>query len=339
MAASRDPARHYVATRDGWRIALHHRPPRSSRHAAPVVLCHGMGSNRYNMDGPGRFSLARYLQRRGYDVWVLELRGAGHSRRLLRLPPVPYGWTFEDHVHHDIPAALGLVRQLTGRGQVLWVGHSLGGMVAYASLMTPVSDAFAGVVTLGSPGMTDVGHESIDRWIRLRRALRLAPMRLPSRTLARLGAPLAPWIAALAPTLVRDWFWHPDNFDLEVVRFMMRRGVEDLPRSLIAEFARWYEAKQMSDRYGVFQFSDHLEEIRVPMLVIAGGRDRLTPPADLERLVHRLGSDDKTYFVAGHASGLDHEYSHVDLVLGRHAPDEIYPRIASWLDSHKAEAP
>ena len=146
---------------------------------------------------------------------------------------------------------------------------------------------------------------------------------------------MASVIARTAPNLVRDWLWHPDNLDLEVVRFMMRHGVEDLPRSLLVEFARWYEAKRMSDRYRLFSFGDHLERIRVPMLVIAGARDRLTPPADLERLVQRLGSSDKTFWVAGHASGLKHEYSHVDLVLGRHAPDEVYPVVTAWLEAHR----
>ena len=49
----------------------------------------------------------------------------------------------------------------------------------------------------------------------------------------------------------------------------------------------------------------------------------------------RIGSEEKRFFVAGHVGGLDHEYSHVDLVLGRFAPDEIYPRVADWLDAHK----
>jgi alpha-beta hydrolase superfamily lysophospholipase len=332
------PTRHYAHTQDGWRIALHHHPPPAGGHGAAVILCHGMGSNRFNLDGPGRVSLARHLQRTGYDAWVLELRGAGYSRRRLRLPPVPWSWTFEDYVQHDVPAALHLVRELTGQRRVLWVGHSLGGMIAYASLLSPAADAFAGVVTLASPGMTDIGHEAIDRWIALRRLLWLAPPRVPTRALAWLGAPLARAIARSFRTLVRDWFWHPDNLDLEVVRFMMRHGIEDLPRSLLLEFARWYETKRMSDRYDLFSFGDHLDRVRVPILVIAGGRDRLTPPADLERLVGRLGSRDKTFFVAGHASGLAHEYSHVDLVLGRHAPDEIYPRVTAWLDAHKPDA-
>lgn len=291
-----------------------------------------MGSNRFNMDGPGRVSLARHLQRAGWDVWVLELRGAGQSRRRLQLPRARYGWTFEDYAHHDVPAAISLVRDLTGQPRVFWVGHSLGGMVAYAALMTPIADSFAGVVTLASPGMTDIGHEALDRWIALRRWLRFAPARLPSRWAAWIGSPFAGAIASSVPTLIRDWTWHPDNLDLDVVRFMMRHGVEDLPRSLLVEFARWYEAKRMSDRYKLFSFGDHFERIRAPMLVIAGGRDRLTPPADLRRLVDRLGSADKTFWLAGHASGLAHEYSHVDLVLGRHAPEEIYPVVAGWLE-------
>jgi len=330
-----EPTLHFATTRDGWRIALHHRPPPQGSHGAAAVLCHGMGSNRFNMDGPGRASLARHLQRAGYDVWVLELRGAGRSRRELRLPRASFGWTFEDYVQHDVPAALHLVRELTGQERVLWIGHSLGGMIAYASLMSPAAAAFAGVVTLASPGMTDIGHEAIDRWIALRRLLKLAPQRIPTRALACAGAPFAELVASQIPVLLRDWFWHPDNFDPEIVRFMMRRGVEDLSRPLLVEFARWYETKRMTDRYDLFSFGDHLERIRSPILVIAGGRDRLTPPADLERLVGRLGSSDKTLFVAGHAAGLAHEYSHVDLVLGRHAPDEIYPVVTDWLDVHR----
>ncbi|MDJ0864631.1 MAG: alpha/beta fold hydrolase [Myxococcota bacterium] len=333
-----EPTRHFAYTRDGWRIALHHHPPQRGGHATPALLCHGMGSNRFNMDGPGRSSLARYLNAAGYDVWGLELRGAGHSHRRLRMPPVPYRWTFEDYVHHDVPAALQLVRDLTGQEQVLWVGHSLGGMVAYGALITPAARAFAGVVTLGSPGMTDIGHEAIDRWIALRRLLRLAPARLPTGWLAWAGAPLAGWIATLFQGPVRDWTWHPDNLDLDVVRFMMRRGVEDMPRSLLMEFARWYETKAMTDRYRMFTFGEQLERIDVPVLAIAGSRDRLTPPTDIQRLVDRLGSRDKTLYVAGHASGLEHEYSHVDLVLGKHAPDEIFPLVTEWLDAHKPDA-
>ncbi len=333
---STPPVLHRTLTRDGWRIAVHRYAPVRRAHGTPVVLCHGMGSNRFNLDGPGRTSLARYLVAHGYDVWLLELRGAGSSRRRLQLPPVPYAWSFEDYAQHDAPAALRLVRRESGRPRVLWVGHSLGGMVAYALLMTPAGDSVAGAVTIASPAMTDVGHETLDFWVGLRRFLRYAPARIPSGLLARLGAPLAGPIAALLREPLRDWGFHDDNLDLEVVRFMMTRGLEDLPRSLLVEFARWYEARRMSDRYDLFAFSDHLERIATPMLVIAGSRDGLTPAADIRHVYEQIGSKDKDLFVAGKEAGLGHEYSHVDLVLGRHAPDEVFPRIGAWLDAHRA---
>jgi pimeloyl-ACP methyl ester carboxylesterase len=183
--------------------------------------------------------------------------------------------------------------------------------------------------------MTGVGHLGLDRWVALRRLLRYAPPRIPTGWLAALGAPIAgPLTAAVAGPL-RDWGWHPDNFDLETVRFMMRRGVEDLSRSLLTEFARWYTARRMSDRYNLFSFTDHLERVRVPMLVIAGSHDRLTPAHDLADVAERLGSLDKTFLVAGRDTGFAHDYSHVDLVLGSHAHEDVFPRIITWLDAHR----
>ncbi len=327
--------RRFARTRDGWRIALYRYPPRRGVHGAPALLCHGMGSNRFNLDGPGPFSLARYLHRRGFDVWLMELRGAGASRRRLPLGPASWRVSFEDYVVHDAPAALRAIRKEVGGRRPLWVGHSLGGMVGYAVLMSPAGSALAGAVTLASPGMTDVGHASLDRVVPLRRLLAVAPPWIPSGTLARLGAPLLPLLAALFGREIREWGWHPDNLDLDVMRFMMKRGVEDLPRSLLVEFARWYEAKHMGDRYGLFDFSDHLERIRAPMFVVAGSRDGLTPAADVRQVFDRIGSEDKSWLEAGREQGLRHDYSHVDLVLGRHAPDEIYPRVADWLEAHR----
>ncbi|CAG1010122.1 hypothetical protein MYXO_03966 [Myxococcaceae bacterium] len=336
LAHSEGPDSRFTArTRDGWDIALHRYTPSRRSHATPVLLCHGMGSNRFNLDGPGNTSLARALHGRGYDVWLLELRGAGRSRRRLGPTGLLYQWTFEDYVQHDAPAALRVVRRVTRRSKVLWVGHSLGGMVAYALLMTPAAGGVAAAVTLASPGMTGVGHLGLDRWVALRRLLRYAPPRIPTGLLTRLGAPFAGPIAAAIAGPLRDWGWHPDNFDLETARFMMRHGVEDLSRALLMEFARWYAAKRMSDRYDLFSFTDHLERVRVPMLVIAGSQDRLTPPHDISNVAERLGSPDKTFRVIGRKTGFAHDYSHVDLLLGRHAHEDVFPEVIGWLDAHR----
>src|SRR5262249_41046929 len=147
---------------DGWNLALYRHQPSRRSHHAPVVLCHGMASNRWSMDGPGRVSLARYLVRHGYDVWIIELRGAGRSTRPTWWNRKRYNWRFEDYVYHDAPAALRTVLHETRANHVHWVGHSMGGMIAYALLMSPARDKIASAVTLAAPTMSNVGHPVLD---------------------------------------------------------------------------------------------------------------------------------------------------------------------------------
>jgi pimeloyl-ACP methyl ester carboxylesterase len=329
------PRVYHTTTHDGWRLALYrYLPPRRS-HRTPVLLCHGMASNRWDMDGPGRVSLARYLVRRGYDAWIVELRGAGRSTRPTLWNGKRYDWRFEDYVHHDAPAALRKVLKETGARQVHWVGHSMGGMIAYALLMNPGHDKIASAVTLGSPTMSNVGHPLLDFGLPYRGLLRYLPRRVPLGTLARLGAPLAPLLARLLDRNIATLGWHDGNADLPLLRTLMLTAVDDLPVALLREFARWYDTKAMSDRYGMFDFTENLARIRTPILIIAGSQDGLTPARDLEHVYQRIASADKKFCVIGTQQGYAHDYSHADLILGLYAADDVYPVVLDWLDAHR----
>jgi len=329
------PRMYRARTHDGWHIALHRYLPAPRSHRTPVILCHGMSSNRWDMDGPGKVSLARYLVRRGYDVWVLELRGAGRSMRPTWWNGKRYDWRFEDYVHHDAPAALRKVLRETDARQVHWVGHSMGGMIAYALLMAPAHKKIASAITLGSPTMSDVGHPLIDFGIPYRSLLRFLPDRVPLGTLARLSSPFAPAIARWLQPTIAELGWRPGNADVPLLRSLMLTAVDDLPASLLREFARWYDTKVMSDQYGMFDFVEHLERITTPLLVIAGNKDGLTPARDLEHVYKRIASRDKAFRVIGKDHGFAHDYSHVDLILGLHAPQEVYPIVLQWLEAHR----
>jgi len=333
------PRRYHATTRDGWRLALYrYGKPRGS-HGTPVLLCHGMSSNRWNMDGPGRLSLARYLARKGYDIWVVELRGAGRSTRPRWWNAKQYDWRFEDYVYHDAPAALRVVLRETGAEHVHWVGHSMGGMIAYALLMGPVQSKIASAVTLASPTMSEVGHPMLDFGLPYRALLRLAPARVPVGTAARLGALWSPILHWILQRPIGELGFHEGSIDAALMRTLMLTAIDDLPASLLREFARWYETKAMSDRYEMFDFTEHLERIAAPVLVISGSKDELTPARDLEYVYEHLGSNDKAFRVIGKAEGFAHDYSHADLILGKYAPDDVYPVIFEWLERHRERTP
>src|SRR5438067_2410898 len=59
-------------------------------------------------------------------------------------------WTMDDHIAYDVPAFLHLVRHHTGANQVIWIGHSMGGIVALAHLGRFPNPGIARLVTVGS---------------------------------------------------------------------------------------------------------------------------------------------------------------------------------------------
>jgi pimeloyl-ACP methyl ester carboxylesterase len=183
--------------------------------------------------------------------------------------------------------------------------------------------------------MSDVGHPVLDFGVPYRRLLRLLPDRVPLGTLARFAWPLTPLLARVLSRSIAELGWYPGNADVALMRALMLTAVDDLPASLLREFARWYDTKAMSDRYGMFDFTEHLERITVPILIIAGGRDALTPVRDLEHVYNGIASADKVFRVIGRQHGDAHDYSHADLILGLHAPDDVYPVVLQWLEAHR----
>jgi pimeloyl-ACP methyl ester carboxylesterase len=318
---------HFVATRDGWRIALHRYPaPPGSARRDPVFLCHGLGSNRFDLDAP-HASLAQYLNRAGFDAWVVELRGGGQSSRPRWYNRLRYDWNFDDYLYHDLPAALSFIHHETGRPKVHWVGHSMGGMLAYAYLAIWNDHSVRSVVTAGSPSFSRIERPILDTLLTVHRAAR--PIRrVPNRALGHL--------ASLAPRLARDTvgqlLLNPRHVSAVEVRSLLRLAVEDIPLTLIDQFASWYHRKEFRLSYGTFDFREALRHIRTPILVIAGARDWLTPPEDLRLVYEQLGSPDKSFIVAGKDHGFSENYGHVDLILGNRAESEIYPHVLAWLE-------
>ncbi len=333
--AAPEPALHFARTRDGVRLALYnYRPADLAPERFPVFLCHGLGSNRFDLDYPGRQSLARYLWARGHDVWVVELRGAGRSTKpSLLFGKLRYDWVFDDYVAHDIPAAVARVRELFGRPAIHWVGHSMGGMLAYPFLVSCDRDLVRSCVTVGAPSVAVVRsevHDLVSHQIALLRRLPFIPWRHTGRALA----PFVPHARRIVEAALGDFLYNPENMDDETIATLLRNAVENFPTSLVLQAAEFYDTKHYQSYYRTFSFRDNLHRIEVPLLVIAGSIDRLTPPEDLRFVFDHVSSRDKEFVVIGRAQGASAEYGHVDLILGRNAPEDVFPTIAAWIDRH-----
>ena len=84
-------------------------------------------------------------------------------------------------------------------------------------------------------------------------------------------------------------------------------------------------------------YQDGLDNINRPFLLIAGNIDQLAPPRAVKYAFEKMGSDDKELIVCSPtADGFSAPYDHGAIVFGKRAPEEVFPRIADWLDDRQS---
>ncbi len=319
---------HFVRTADGWVLALHRiRPRGTAAGGVPVICTPGLACNSRLFDFDDELSLARTLADAGFDVWCLDPRGTGASERPELLFGHSWRYGFLEYAGEDAPAAIAHVCARTGHAQVLWVGHSMGGLIGYhAATHETVGAAIAGVVALGSPADFADHRRVLGRaltWV-LDGFLRGWPV----VRLGRLGTALAPF-AGHVRVFPEHIFLSIHNVAPRVLRQFMVQVLEDVPRRLLNQFADNIVRHLGFDGAPVGETHARLQRATVPLLSVAGNADRVAPPASVHAAVRLLGSEDCTEVTVGGADGV--AFGHLDLLLGRAAPAQVYPTVVAWL--------
>ncbi len=311
-----------VHTLDGWTLDLKHVPPLAGpRRARPVILMHGIETDGRFMDLDERHSLALYLARQGFDVWVPSLRDTGASERQPRAPV-----NFDDYVDFDAPAIVHYVRAHTGGGPVDWVGHSMGGMILYAYLSSGGTGIGRGV-TLGSP----VRLQWTGAFEKLmRRISPLAPYAswAPVEAAAHMTLPLQGSGIDPAERIILGPATTAQTF-----RRLVAVAIDEAPAGVVAQFADWVLHNRFDSRDHRIDYLRGLSKVRIPMLVVAGKIDGIAPPWAVRPAFETLASPVKRWIVLGRANGASTDYNHVDLVLGEHAAADLWRTLVAFLAS------
>jgi len=314
----------FVPTSDGAKLAISRYVPATQRpDECPVVLCHGFGANRFNFDFDEQLSMARYLRGRGYDVFVMEMRGTGLSS-----DPNKDGPSFREVVELDLPAAIGHVLLVTGAEKVNWVGHSLGGTVMYAALGGPLAAKVNTLTALAAPA-------NFESQKFLRRLAFAYPMARP--LLKRSGTGLARAVAAFAGSWVPGFsaLANLSNMESRTIRRVLWSVSERNSVRMIDDFVGWLR-KRSGPTYGELTQEQHWAKIKIPLLLAAGAKDWApAPTASVRYAFYHAASTEKEFVILSKASGFRADYGHGDLVVGRHAAEEVFPLVEKFLWAHR----
>ncbi len=320
----------YAETSDRWRIAVHHWASRGAVRRGPVLVVHGLATNRVNLHPDPSHSIVLQMAQAGFDVFVPELRGAGLSRAPNGERAEEYHWGFGEYTGLDMPAVIRLVLERTGASSLHAVGHSMGGMLLYAH-GTRRSDEIRSLVTLGTPSLRNAELRR-----RERRLLRLALKVMPESAALRVPILGLIGVAGSLPSL-GAWFVdgtvvNSDNIETGVMLKMAQEAIDDVPFKLICDVAKRVFADD--DYEGPFEFEEQLYRVDCPALVMSGAVDGIAPPAAVERAALKLGGSQVRYREMGTRFGDCIDYGHIDLLVGKHAPQEVFPRIIEFLMEH-----
>jgi polyhydroxyalkanoate synthase len=316
-----------LTTDDGAEIVLHRHPAAGP----PVIVVHGIASNHRCWDLTEDRSLAEALQRAGMDAWLLNLRGHGEAMMLADGTRQRHGWALDDYGAHDLHTAIEHVRNVRTSATVAVVGHSMGGMVAAVYNGHHGDDALSALVIVGSP----IEFSNQDILLNMG----TAAMRMGSlwRSLGiQTGASILGQLPGGLPVHGEGILFNPKNLDPSVRTQMLQEVVSPVSREEMQQFNQILQQEKFTSVDGTMDYAEALRSLDVPLLAIAGSRDKIVSPSRVSPWIDAVSSDDTTYIEAGTANGFSVDYGHLDLALGDAAGAEIHTPIANWLHERVA---
>jgi pimeloyl-ACP methyl ester carboxylesterase len=203
----------------------------------------------------------------------------------------------------------------------------MGGLVLYGVLQGEAADAIASGIAIASPG-TYAHMRRVPVAEAVFRALRFRPR----IHLAFLASGLAPLLARLR--IPGDaFFLNRHNVEVPIIERALCYLASDVSGGELSQFLDWTKNREMRTYDRGASYEEGLRSVTQPLFLIAGAKDFLVPPKSVAAAYDRIGSDRKEFVVLGRQEGLEEDYGHGDLLIGRNCTREVFPRVLDWLVS------
>jgi pimeloyl-ACP methyl ester carboxylesterase len=294
---------------------------RGGARLPPVLLVHGFAQNRYTWHTSIR-SLSAALAAAGFEAWNLELRGHGLSRG----EGQEGATVFADYIA-DLHAAIDALPD-----RPFLIGHSLGGAAAYAAAALRPGRV-RGVIGLAAVYGFGNGNPLIRFACRVSQRAASAPalsrVQVKSRLLGQIIGRALDLTDIAGYTLPLSGWW-PGSVEPALLQERLEEGFDWTSVKVWQEMARW-------GAQGAFDHDREWRAAEVPVLVVLGDKDHLLPVEDGRLAFDRARGPDKELLLLDPWT-TGHHWGHLDIVLGKAAPAEVWPRLIAWMEARAGAA-
>jgi pimeloyl-ACP methyl ester carboxylesterase len=311
-------------TKDSYTLLLSRMCPEKEvgAHSHPVMLIHGLASNRFTFDLNPSKSISSHLASKGWDTWILELRGSGKCKGLNSGHAKEISWNFEDHIE-DVSAALEFVHKLTNRAVHL-IGHSMGAMLVQCLAAGRNKHMVRSGVSIAGSFLMETS-----RWLDFMWLLPFVKgFHLETIHVEFIQKTLGPMSHSLNTPWDHLFFQH-ENTESDAAFELFQKNWEPLSVCLVSQISSVFEVQGLLSHPGNKPYNSILKEIEIPMCCIAGSMDSQCPPDDMKKASSLM--QNSTFKCFGKKSGQECEYGHFDLIIGRNAKKEVWQEILHFL--------
>lgn len=293
-------ASHYIEKGD---YTLHYKRIVENTAGPAVMLVHGSiedGKIFYSKSGKG---IAPFLAKKGFDVYVVDLRGKGESK-----PAIDAKSDFgqREAILEDMPDLISSI-QANHQKEIEFIGaHSWGGVITLSYLARFEMPSLKGLFFFGSK--RDVRVQNLKRWFNI------------DLLWNRLGT-----------YLVHKYGYLP------AVKY--KAGSDNESKRFYLEVNHWVYSKDWIDTTDGFNYAQALRNKQLPpLLSLTGTKDTHSGHAkDVKRLLKEIGGQENHQFkLIGKKTGHKVDYDHINLLTHPKAQEDHFQYLVDWLD-HKVK--
>ncbi len=358
----------YATTPDGWKIALEHVPPATGRtNKPPVILCHGLGYNGDFWMLEREVNLAQYLSDRGFDVWLLSMRGSGKSSKWvyklaevgMEAPGVVNGINDKNYTQAAVQG-IGMLFKLS---QAKLTNASANPKYMnwtfddYVNFDVPTAIDYVKDAT-GAPQVFWLGHSmggnvmlahlttnqrnDLKGVVTVGSQLTMANGHVVSKYINTLqwlrllelkNGPEKEQAREMAKEQARALLFNQSNMEEGIIQRLETAGTDTPAVGVMGQYLELLGSGELKSADNRFNYAQHTRNINTPILLSAGAQDAFVNANDLGYLHQNISSPDRTMLIWGPQLGM-FPYGHNDALISHQAVVEVYPAIADWLERH-----
>ncbi len=297
-----------------------YQPAVKKTNKVPILMIYALINKPYILDLTPGNSLIEYLTDKGHDVYLLDWGTPGYEDRHMKL---------DDYILDYMPRAVNKVLRTSGADELSLFGYCMGGTMTSIFAALHPKLPIRNLVFMTSPfDFSDTGlyanfldkrHFNLDKLVDTLGNMPHDMIDFGNKLLNPIANIYGPYFS-LADRADNEEF--VENWKL--MQKWLNDGIPfpgEAYRQWIGEF--YQENKLINDKLLIRGKKVELGNIKANLLNIAGKRDNIASPQQVEPLLDKVSSKNKTF----HAL----DTGHVSVVVGRKAVNETYPLIDGWL--------